>query len=156
MGLSVAAAIILFLVFAIFILIAIWFLYVTFSSPAATQALAGNAKPGAHPVAGSKRQPQAVVRLYWADWCGWSKRFQPEWNKLKELMKDNANVSFEDYKDFDPRCRSAVVDNGPVRGYPTVSISVKGSPEYTLRKGTDDADALSAKINAILHSTHQK
>ena len=31
-------------------------------------------------------------------WCGWSKRFQPEWDKFSESVKNNTNIEAIDIK----------------------------------------------------------
>ena len=28
------------------------------------------------------------------EWCGWSKRFQPEWDKFTQAVKANPNLNF--------------------------------------------------------------
>jgi thiol-disulfide isomerase/thioredoxin len=57
-------------------------------------------------------------------WCGWSKRFQPEWDKFSKAVKDT-NITAIDVKCDDDKneelCLKYKVD-----GFPTVLIEVDG------------------------------
>lgn len=52
-------------------------------------------------------------------WCGWSKRFQPEWDKFTNLCKDMHNVEAIDVK-CDNDENNGLCANFQVPGYPTV------------------------------------
>ena len=36
--------------------------------------------------------PKIIVYNFWADWCGWSKRFLPEWQKFMDIVSNNPNL----------------------------------------------------------------
>jgi thiol-disulfide isomerase/thioredoxin len=53
-------------------------------------------------------------------WCGWSKKFQPEWDKFAGMVKDNANISAFDVK-MD-KVDTSQYDSYNISGFPTVII----------------------------------
>ena len=105
------------------------------------QALVGlTHKVGA--MASEVTKPQFV--LYYANWCGYSKQFLPEWNKFVEYAK--ANLSKVDVKEI--VCEGdgeKVCSDHQVRGFPTVRL-YKGSQmqEYD---GERNAQALIDYVN---------
>jgi len=71
-----------------------------------------------------------VVKVYNfnTSWCGWSVKFQPEWNKFSEEIKKNSELN--NIKAFDIKCdkpeNEAVCKEFDVQGFPTVIIESDG------------------------------
>jgi len=84
------------------------------------------------------KEPINVV-LYYANWCGYSKQFLPEWNKFVIYAKKNLpNVSVEEVvceNGKEKLCR----DRG-VKGYP--SVLMYKNNKTILFEGKRDAQAL--------------
>jgi thiol-disulfide isomerase/thioredoxin len=61
-------------------------------------------------------------------WCGWSVRFQPEWNKFQDAVKSNDSLSNVDT--FDIKCdkpeNEEVCKEFEIQGFPTVIIEANG------------------------------
>lgn len=58
-------------------------------------------------------------------WCGWSKKFQPEWNKFQDMVKSNPNVEAHDIK-CDDESNESMCKEYNVPGYPYVVIEHNG------------------------------
>lgn len=54
-------------------------------------------------------------------WCGWSKRFQPEWDKFSESVKNNPNIEAIDVKCDNPE-NEDMCKNYDVPGFPCIII----------------------------------
>lgn len=71
-----------------------------------------------------------IVKVYNfnTSWCGWSVKFQPEWNKFSEEIKKNPDLN--NIKAFDIKCdkpeNEAVCKEFDVEGFPTVIIESDG------------------------------
>lgn len=65
-----------------------------------------------------------TIYNYNTEWCGWSKKFQPEWNKF-EQMSNTLNVKAVDVKCDKPENESMCSEAG-IEGFPTVKIDVDG------------------------------
>jgi thiol-disulfide isomerase/thioredoxin len=61
-------------------------------------------------------------------WCGWSVRFQPEWNKFQDAVKSDGSLSNVDA--FDIKCdkpeNEEVCKEFDIQGFPTVIIEAHG------------------------------
>ena len=57
------------------------------------------------------------------EWCGWSKRFQPEWEKFTELCNKMTNVTAIDVK-CDNEENKELCKKFEVPGFPTVIFEV--------------------------------
>jgi protein disulfide-isomerase A1 len=61
-------------------------------------------------------------------WCGWSVRFQPEWNKFQDAVKSDGSLSNVDA--FDIKCdkpeNEEVCKEFDIQGFPTVIIEANG------------------------------
>lgn len=57
------------------------------------------------------------------EWCGWSKRFQPEWDKFTELSNKMTNVTAIDVK-CDNEENKELCKKFDVPGFPTVIFEV--------------------------------
>lgn len=71
--------------------------------------------------------------LYHANWCGHCKTFMPEWKSLaadmdgKKIKHNNvifSHAAFEESALRDSK-EDATVNGEPVRGYPTIKISIE-------------------------------
>ena len=58
-------------------------------------------------------------------WCGWSKRFQPEWDRFTELCKNMTDVKVYDIK-CDKEENKEQCKKFNIPGYPTVIATVGG------------------------------
>ena len=69
-------------------------------------------------------KPIIKVYNFNTSWCGWSKKFQPEWDSFVDMV--NKDQSMSHVKPFDVKCD---VDTNKtmcesVRGFPTVVIEI--------------------------------
>lgn len=58
-------------------------------------------------------------------WCGWSVKFQPEWDKFTEMVKDKPNINAVDVK-CDQKENEEVCQRMNVPGFPSVVIIKNG------------------------------
>ncbi len=75
-------------------------------------------------------KPKIKMFNFNTEWCGWSKKFQPEWNKFSELVKKNSklsHVSVIDVKCDNPE-NEAMCEKYQVPGYPYVVVEVNDKP----------------------------
>jgi len=70
-------------------------------------------------------KPKIKMFNFNTDWCGWSKRFQPEWDDFSNMVKQNnlSNVSVYDIKCDNPK-NEAMCEKYQVPGYPYVVVEV--------------------------------
>jgi thiol-disulfide isomerase/thioredoxin len=61
-------------------------------------------------------------------WCGWSKKFQPEWDKFMESVKNLNNVQAIDVK-CDQTDNESICEKYQVPGYPYIVFEVNGKVE---------------------------
>jgi thiol-disulfide isomerase/thioredoxin len=54
-------------------------------------------------------------------WCGWSKKFQPEWDKFSESVKTNPNIEAIDVKCDNPENEQMCKDYD-VPGFPYIVV----------------------------------
>ena len=73
-----------------------------------------------------KSQPKVKIYNFNTAWCGWSKRFQPEWDEFSDTIKNNKNVTARDIKCDDPSNKSMCNDYN-VPGFPSVIAEVDGN-----------------------------
>ena len=66
--------------------------------------------------------------FFFADWCGYCKKFKPEWEKLKTMS--NMGVTLEEVDCSDNKNTPALAKQYNVRGFPTL-ILVNGSKHTT-------------------------
>ena len=73
-------------------------------------------------------KPKIKVFNFNTSWCGWSKRFQPEWDEFSKKTKTDARLSHVEAYDIkcdDPKNESMCEDY-KVQGYPFVVIESAG------------------------------
>lgn len=63
------------------------------------------------------------ITLYYAEWCGYCKRFQPTWEKLKEAF--NGKVNCAEYESENKR----VMERENIKSFPTIKITYNGQTE---------------------------
>jgi len=72
--------------------------------------------------------------LYHADWCGHCQNFMSEWESLaadmdkKKIKHNNVNFSYAAFEETalkESKEDDATVNGEPVRGYPTIKISIE-------------------------------
>ena len=61
-------------------------------------------------------------------WCGWSKKFQVEWNKLAQRLKHHPHIRCIDVKCDNP-INKEVCAEYQIQGYPTVIIELISNNE---------------------------
>lgn len=76
----------------------------------------------------SNTKPKVMVYNFNTEWCGWSKRFQPEWDKFTEMTKTNNKLSFIEARDIkcDNKENENMCEQYNVPGYPYVIFEVNG------------------------------
>ena len=96
--------------------------------------------------AGSDNSDKPSFKLYYADWCGWSKKFLPEWEKLVEdSIKDKVElVKYECTAEENKQ----LCEDAKVQGFPSMKYykdsSDKDGVEYD---GERTSDAIVKWIN---------
>lgn len=87
-------------------------------------------------------KPKIKVLNFNTSWCGWSKRFQPEWDSFSSRVKSDPKLSHVEAVDVkcDDKKNEAMCEQYQVPGYPYVVIEVDG--KRTQYNGERTADAL--------------
>ena len=95
------------------------------------------------------KKPSKKIKIYNFNtkWCGWSKKFQPEFDKLQNTLKNNSNITAIDVKCDDSKNKQMCADN-KVPGYPYILIDVNGEKKIAY-EGTRTADAILEYINLV-------
>jgi hypothetical protein len=70
-----------------------------------------------------------LIELFRAEWCGYCKRFEPDWKKLTEMD----DIECEKYEHTDPKDKEHFAKND-VQGYPTIYITVNDKKEIYMGK----------------------
>lgn len=83
-----------------------------------------------------------VLTLYYTEWCGYSKKFQPIWAELNNFIKDNKlNITTAKVDCEKNKCQ--------VSGYPTVILNT-GTKEVEMNDYPRTVDGILAFVNANL------
>ena len=82
--------------------------------------------------------------FFFAEWCGYCKKFKPEWEKLKN--ESNLGVQLEEVDCSDSNNVPSLAKEYNVNGFPTL-ILVNGSNKVTY-EGARTADALISFIKS--------
>ena len=83
--------------------------------------------------------------FFFADWCGYCKKFKPEWQKLKGMS--NLGVQLEEVDCTDNNNVPALAKEYNVNGFPTL-IFVDGNGTNTTYEGERSADAIASFIKS--------
>lgn len=127
------------------IIVAIVYAFVSRSPAAATAA------PIAYGRQAARTSARIRLRLYHSLSCGYCRMLMPEWLKFKARFSSDMRVSLEEIQCPDPQCSSAIVGGAPLKGYPTISVSVGGQPEQMFQVGPTTAQALADKLDGFLN-----
>jgi len=80
-------------------------------------------------------------------WCGWSKRFQPEWDKFSNQVKSDPTLTHVEV--YDVKCddskNESMCEKYQVPGYPHVVIETNGNTNQY--NGERTAEALIKAVN---------
>jgi len=97
-----------------------------------------------------KTKPIIKIFNFNTEWCGWSKRFQPEWNSFMDYVK-NPNNNLTHIQAFDVKCDNEnnknICEKYRVPGYPYVIIEVNDT--RISYEGERTKDALISYVSAI-------
>ena len=75
-----------------------------------------------------------LLELFRAEWCGYCKRFEADWEELTKID----NVDCKMYEHTDPKDKTHF-ENNNITGYPTIYITVNGQKEkYTGKRSVND------------------
>lgn len=86
--------------------------------------------------------------MFYAPWCGHSKRLTPTWEQLAEMLnEDDGNVRIAK---VDCMKESKICSDQDITGYPTLKFFKIGDPEGVKFRGTRDLPSLSNFINEQL------
>lgn len=78
---------------------------------------------------------------YWADWCGYSKKFLPKWEKFKiEAKEKYPNLQVLDLNVKNDEELNNMAKKAGVSGYPTLVLYKDGNKKYSIASNmnTDD------------------
>jgi len=77
------------------------------------------------------------------DWCGYSRRFKPEWDKFVEnLQMKNVETNY-----IDGDKNTELLNEYKIEGYPTVLFIIDGNPE--IYKGERTKEGLESVLNKL-------
>ena len=102
--------------------------------------------------AAPKSSDKPIVKIFNfnTEWCGWSKRFQPEWESFMEHVKIPAN-NLTHVQAFDVKCdkeeNKKICEEYKVPGYPYVIVEINGARKSY--EGERTKDALVSFVSAI-------
>lgn len=116
----------------ILIIIVLCFFFIQmFSSNDTTTIILKNANPENFDNSNTKDTKDSTdtkVYNFNTSWCGWSVRFQPEWTKFQDAVKNDP--SLDNVQAFDIKCddpaNEAKCKEFEVQGFPTVIIESNG------------------------------
>lgn len=94
-----------------------------------------------------KKMKKFKVYNFNTSWCGWSKRFQPEWDAFTVACKTSKNIETVDVKCDDDNNKD-VCNKYNVPGYPYVIVEVDGDPRPY--DGERTSDAIMGYIKTVL------
>ena len=100
----------------------------------------------------AKGSSQIKMYNFNTEWCGWSKKFQPEWDAfMARVNADNTLsglVDVQDIKCDNDKNKQLCIDNN-VEGFPTVVINVNGN--NSMYDGPRTSDALMKTLKNLLN-----
>jgi hypothetical protein len=95
------------------------------------------------------------ITLYKANWCGYCRKFDPDWKKIQSILKsgdiknkldsEQAEVIFDEYEDS--ANRDVMLKNN-ISSYPTVKVSIIDGDN----KKTFDLESQDRELNKFINS----
>jgi thiol-disulfide isomerase/thioredoxin len=77
---------------------------------------------------------KTIIGKVYANWCGHCQTLNPEWNKMKSLLKKNPNIQFVEIEESQKNKLNNLKKKFPqleINGYPTIfKINKKKQIEY--------------------------
>jgi thiol-disulfide isomerase/thioredoxin len=71
------------------------------------------------------------IILYHANWCGYCKRFIPEWDKLKEIIEaEKLDIKLDKYEEQEIEKNPKLLGDNKIQGWPTIVIEVDNKSSY--------------------------
>jgi hypothetical protein len=103
-----------------------------------------------------KENDKVIIKVFNfnTSWCGWSKKFHPEWNKFTQLIIDNKlnHIQAYDIK-CDDDSNSQICKEYDVPGYPYIVIekmtNTNSKPDIIIYDQDRTADNLLSYINQL-------
>jgi thiol-disulfide isomerase/thioredoxin len=103
-----------------------------------------------------KENDKVIIKVFNfnTSWCGWSKKFHPEWNKFTQLIIDNKlnHIQAYDIK-CDDDSNSQICKEYDVPGYPYIVIekmtNTNSKPDRIIYDQDRTADNLLSYINQL-------
>ena len=82
-----------------------------------------------------------IISNYNTEWCGWSRKFQPEWDKFcaSSELKQKTNITVKDVK-CDNKNNEDLCGAADIPGFPSVVVEIDG--KKTLYEGERTSIAL--------------
>ena len=94
---------------------------------------------------------QCKVTMVWADWCGFSKKAKPEWDKLvnnpDNKVIDGCDVT---YVDAEEKVSPDIIKKFKTTGFPTYYCELEGSPAVEQFNSITEDDMLDKIKKAII------
>jgi len=117
-----------------------------FSNQASANNVTGSSSPNSN-VASSEPQNNIKIMNFNTEWCGYSKQFQPIWDKFSKEANQMNNVEAVDVK-CDVDKNKQMCQDYDIPGFPSVIFEKNGEKiEYD---GPRSRDGLMAKLNELL------
>ncbi len=95
-------------------------------------------------------KPIIKILNFNTEWCGWSRKFQPEWDAFMEYVKNSSN-NLTHVQALDVKCDNEsnkdICEEYKVPGYPYVIVEVNGSRKSY--EGERTKDALISFVSSI-------
>ena len=106
------------------IIVLVFFVYKIFFADNTTYTDTENFEEGPAPVS----DDSVKIYNFNTSWCGWSVKFQPEWQKFTDYVNSGTNLSH--VKCFDVKCdkpeNEGICKDYEIQGFPTVLIEAGG------------------------------
>jgi thiol-disulfide isomerase/thioredoxin len=94
------------------------------------------------------------ITLYKAEWCGFCRRFKPDWQKIKNVMSDKKivqeldNNNIEVFVDeYDDDANKDVMAQANIKYYPTLRVSII---DENKQKNTFDVEDTQRELNKFI------
>lgn len=89
-----------------------------------------------------------IIKLYYTNWCGYSRIFLPEWKKFEDFVKskniDKLIVEKIDCEKYPEKCNR-------VEGYPTIMIHDKKGNSETMQKQPRTFHGILSFVKDFIH-----